>query len=196
MPQCATSAWAIALLVLMAGTQALACDGEDWVRLEVTAGEMAVDRAAEWIEIDRQGCVLSSYPRWDVRHGLYERRMPEQERSALARLLDRERMVDFDAPAERARIARDVAGRSAEPQTDDLQTIGADTYRLQLFTSGEEKTIVWDAPQTELRLRREWPSVSASEEALAGLARLVIVIETVRRAGDHADKARVEGEQP
>lgn len=191
-----TRTWVAVMLALLTGSPALACDGENWIRLEVTAGEMAVDRAAEWVEIDRMGCVLSSYPSWDVRHGLYERQMSAPDRAALEQLLEASRIVELDVAEERSRIAAEVASRSTDSRMDDLQTIGADTYRLHVFEHGSEKVIVWEAPLIELRLRREQPSVSVSEQALSGLSRLVSVIESVRLAGDHADKVRVEEVKP
>lgn len=187
---------ACAVLFALPGAAA-ACDGAPWIRLEVTAGEMAGNQAAEWVEIDRTGCVLSGYPSWDTRAGVYERTMSAAEVAGLATTLESQRIMAFDEKSVRDAIESSASKTGGGPSTRMLFTISdADQYRLMLDQGGSWKTITWQSPKLELEHRRDIAARAGVALDLAGLQRLVTVLEAVRQHGDHPEKARVAGETP
>jgi len=183
--------------VLLAAEVASACEGSPWIRLEVTAGEMAGNEAAEWVEIDRSGCVLSGYPVWDIRAGVYQRTMSADEKSRLESTLQSERIMTFDAPSEREAIAASESKSSDGQFARTLFTINdADQVRLLLDDAGSWKSITWHSPTLELEHRREIAARAGTSAELDGLERLVNVLEAVRKAGDHAAKSRIADVKP
>lgn len=185
---------ACAVLFALPGA-ASACDGAPWIRLEVTAGEMAGNQAAEWVEIDRTGCVLSGYPSWDTRAGVYERTMSAAEIAGLAATLESQRIMAFDEKSVRDAIESSASKASGGQRM--LFTISdADQYRLMLDQGGSWKTITWPSPRLELEHRRDIAVRAGVALELEGLQRLVTVLDAVRQHGDHPDKTRIAEEAP
>lgn len=194
----ARALWLLASIGALAPSHAaLACEGAPWIRLEVTAGEMAPDEAAEWIEIDRDGCVLSGYPGWDRRAGVYQRTMGADEVARLTSVLEAERILAFDPQSVRQALAASKRVASAGPFARTVfQISDADRVRLLLDDAGKWKTITWHSPRLELEQRRGLAARAGVDAALEDLQRLVNVLDAVRRSGDHPAKARVAEVRP
>ena len=193
----ACAAFLFVFAALASPTEARDCNGESWIRLEVTAGEMAGNEAAEWVEIDRDGCVLSGYPSWDTRAGVYQRTMPGSELAGLTQTLASQRIMAFDEKSARAAIEASASKASGDSIGSTVYTIsGADRYRLMIDDGSGWKTITWRSPMLELEHRRDIAKRSGHDLDLDDLQRLVTVIEAVRRQGDHPGKMRVAETTP
>lgn len=193
----ASAVYLLAVAAFVPSPSVSACEGDAWIRLEVTAGEAAGHQAAEWVEIDRSGCVLSGYPSWDKRAGIYQRTMPPEEIAGLVATLESQRIMTFDEKS-----VRDTIEASSPKATDGpfarmlFTTSDADQYRLMLDQGGSWKTITWPSPQLELEHRRDIATRAGISLDLEGLQRLVTVLEAIRQRADHPDKSRIAEATP
>ena len=179
---------------------AFACEGEDWIRMEVIAGEIAGHEVAQWVEVDRDGCVLSRFPSWDLRAGIYQRQLTESERVQLASLIDGHNLYRWDADAEREALReadRAYAKVSGEgPLLFSIQD--GDLVHLRLAQAGAVQHIRWLAPDQEqdFRQRVTGRHAFAKSRGLNGLDGLVQTLQTLRRLADHPDKSKLAEVQP
>jgi len=164
-------------LVLMpwASAQA-ACDGEPWISLEIVAGEIAGDALAEFVEIDREGCVLSFYPEFDLRAGLYERQLSRGERQALSDAVVGSRALEFDPAALRARQQQRAQPIEAGGQGQLYYVAGADLVKLRINADNAEQLIEWPSPEL--------------------YADLMVDDVPLRKLADLIKRIRVEGADP
>lgn len=179
---------------------AAACEGEDWIRMEVIAGEIAGHEVAQWVEIDRDGCVLSRFPSWDRRAGIYQRQLGEPERAELSALLDAHDLYRWDAEAERRSLeeADRAFAKASGTQLPLFSIQDGDLVHLRLSREGASQHIRWLAPHQEHDFRRRIGErhAFAKSRGLDGLDRLVDTLQALRRIADHPDKAKLAEVQP
>lgn len=179
---------------------AAACEGEDWIRMEVIAGEIAGNEVAHWVEIDRDGCVLSRFPSWDLRAGIYQRQLSATERAELEALIEARDLYRWDADAEREALKRaDQAYAKVAGEPLLLFSIqDGDLVHLRLAQKDEVRHIRWLAPDQEHDFRRGNADrhAFAKGRGLDGLSGLVDTLVAIRRIADHADKSKIAEVQP
>ncbi len=136
-----------AMLLAPWATAHAACDGEPWISLEIVAGELAGDALAEFIEVDQEGCVLSFYPEFDLRAGLYERQLSRGERQGLSDAVSDSDALVFNPAALRARLQQRAQPVEEGGLGQLYYVAGADSVKLRINTGNAEQLIEWPSPE-------------------------------------------------
>lgn len=187
LPQRARQTIAGCALVLFAFTANATCGGEPWLTLEVVAGELAGDGLAEFVEIDRDGCVLSQYAAFDTRAGQYMRQLSAAEQSSLATELSESDLLGYDAQAHRAERAAAERLRVTTGTGEIHYVADADWVRLRLRdSSGSVQLVEWPSPQLYAEL----------DPTDARLRRLADFVGRLRAEGDDARRSPISGVVP
>ena len=151
------------------------CEGDIWISLEITAGEVAGNREAEWVEIDRSGCVISRYAPWDRRAGTWQGQLSANQQQSLQQQVAHFEASGFDSIEVRAEIEAKAKQKAAMTGMDQgFYIADADQWRLEIRSGKTRQLIEWKSPAIEFELR---------EEAKA-LAPLVEMLAAVRAAGE------------
>ena len=175
-----------------AATQAHAdvCRSEaaPWITLEIGADRIKQGEAAEYVDIDKVGCVTTRYAALYSNAGVYQRQLGAAEHGALAALIARTRIERFDADALKARLKAEDAAKTkaAAGELTHLVVADGDRYRIRIDGEKGAHLIEWYAPLQEAGWRKHTTE----------LQQLVEFILAVRAIGDAPDKTRVAEVEP
>lgn len=177
-----------------AATAKPVCAADPWIKLEVIAGEIAGNPIGIWLEIDRDGCVLSHFPHWRRDAGTYQRQMGAAEQQALQLALESNGIYQFDAEHERRKL--ELADQQFEKSAGGRIYYGiedADLYRLQVHDGQSNTIIEWHSPAAELAFRQDHAEHAASAKSAAakGLNRLVQTLRLLQSTAADARKQKI-----
>lgn len=179
---------------LLAATLALApwssasaaCAGESWISLEIVAGEVAGNVLAEFVEIDRQGCVVSYYADFDLRAGLYERQLSAGDRQSLADHVADNAIVALDMDAVRAGQTQRALPIPLGGLAQVHHVADADRVTIRIRDRGSERVIEWPSPEIYAELIPED----------AQLQKLAAFVKRIRAEGADTRRTQSAGGRP